>query len=414
MLDLFRSDNVVVRSVPASDIRRWVVTFDNYGIGHGFDRPAFGEEFFRKAGVSAVHVMGVREDWYQYPEMGEAMLAVREATAGAQRVMTYGSSMGGYAALRFAEAAGANAVLALSPQYSIDPEKAPFEVRWLQDSQRIRWLPEVDGTLSVTAKPVVIFDPSGDDLLHVKLIEEAIAIERIMLPHCGHPSTTFLGEIGLLGNLVLQVLDGTLDADEMRREARRRRRTSSIHHMLLANLQPQRRIEWGLKLARKSLELAPHNPGAMTALATRLGQMRRHEEALVLYEAATVRSNRDPTYLVAYADGLVASGRAPEAIPIADEAVRKLPASAHLWYWLSVIQWAADDRKGAIGAIEEAIRLHPECSIYKLTLDNYRAKMAPPSRPPLDTAGRTKQLIGRLRNAIRNRWVRSSESDAPR
>lgn len=414
MPDLFRSDNVVVRSVPASDLSRWVVTFDNYGIGHGFDRAAFGEEFLRKAGVSAVHVMGAREDWYQYAEMGEAMLAVRGATAGAKRVMTYGSSMGGYAALRFAEAAGANAVLALSPQYSIDPEKAPFEVRWLQDSQRIRWLPEVDGALRTTAKPVIVFDPCGDDLLHVKLIEEAVAIERIMLPHCGHPSTTFLGEVGLLGSLVLQVLEGTLDADGVRREARRRRRTSSIHHMLLANLQPQRRIEWGLKLARKSLELAPHNPGAMTSLATHLGRVKRHEEALVLYEAAMVRSNRDPTYLVAYADGLVASGRAPEAVLIAEEAVRKLPASAHLWYWLSVVQWAADDRVGAISAIEGAIRLHPECKIYRLTRDSYRAKIAQPSRPSLHTGGRTKQLIGMLRKAMLNWRVRSSENGALR
>jgi len=408
MSDLFRSDNVVVRSVPASDLSRWVVTFDNYGIGHGFDRHGFGEEFLRNAGVSAIHVMGAREDWYQYPEMAAAMQAVRQATIGAERVMTYGSSMGGYAALRFADAAGANAVLAISPQYSINPQKAPFETRWQQDSQRIRWLPDVDGVLKVAAKPVIVFDPCGDDLLHVNLIEEAIAIERIMLPHCGHPSTTFLGEVGLLGSLVLQVLEGTLDADGVRREARRRRRTSSIHHMLLANLQPQRRIEWGLKLARKSLELAPHNPGAMTSLATHLSRMGRHEEALVLYEAAMVRSNRDPTYLVAYADGLVASGRAREAILVADEAVRKLPASAHLWYWLSVIQWAADDREGAIAAIEGAIRLHPESTVYRLTQDSYRAKIAQPSRPPLRAGGRAKQVIGMLRNAIRNWRVRSS------
>jgi tetratricopeptide (TPR) repeat protein len=405
MLDLFRSDNVVVRSVPASDTSRWVVTFDNYGIGHGFDRPAFGENFLRSAGVSAIHVMGRREDWYQYLEMVDAMRAVREATAGAERVMTYGSSMGGYAALRFADAAGANAVLAISPQYSIDPAKVPFEKRWLQDSQRIQWLPDIDGAMTVTAKPVVVFDPSGDDLLHVRLIEEAIAIERIALPSCGHPAATFLEDVGLLGGLVFQVLDGALDAEEVRQEARRRRRTSSVHYMRLADLQPIRRLEWGLALARKALELAPHSPGAMTALATRLGQAGRHDEALALHEAAVTQSNRDPTYLVALADGLTASGRAQEAVPIAEETVRKLPEAAHLWYWLAVNQWAADRRNEAVNAIERAIALHPACSIYHATRDHYREQMAPSSAP--SSSARRERLMHRLTAAVRSRFFRS-------
>lgn len=382
MPDLFRSDNVVVRSVPASDLSRWVVTFDNYGIGHGFDRAAFGEDFLRKEGISAIHVMGVREDWYQYVEMAEAMRVVRQATAGAERVMTYGSSMGGYAALRFADAAGANAVLALSPQYSIDLQKAAFEKRWLQDSQRIQWLPEIDGVLTSQAKPVVAFDPSGDDLLHVKLIEKSIAISRIELPYCGHPATTVLGEMGLLGALVLQVLDGSLDVEGMRREARRRRRVSSVHHMRLANLQPPRRAEWGVKLARRALELAPHNAGAMEALAARLGQTGRHEEALALYEAALAQSNRDPVYLVALADALVANGRAKEAVSLAEETVRRHSAYAHLWYWLAVIRWEANHRNEAVAAITKAIELHPQLETYRLTLDYYHAEMAPPSQLP--------------------------------
>src|SRR5690606_30202022 len=142
---------------------------DNYGIGHGFDRPGFGEEFLRNAGISAIHVMGVREDWYQYPEMPAAMQAVRQATAGAERVMTYGSSMGGYAALRFADAAGANAVLAISPQYSIDPKKMPFETRWHQESQRIQWRPEIDGRIVCDSYPVIVFDP----------IEDGCQVERV-------------------------------------------------------------------------------------------------------------------------------------------------------------------------------------------------------------------------------------------
>ena len=75
---LFESENLVIKVRAQSDKSRWVVTFDNYGIGHGFERLGFGEAFFADNGVSALHVMGRREDWYQYPEIKQALAAVRE------------------------------------------------------------------------------------------------------------------------------------------------------------------------------------------------------------------------------------------------------------------------------------------------------------------------------------------------
>lgn len=401
MIDLFRSDNVLVRSVPAEDVSRWVVTFDNYGIGHGFDRLGFGEEFLRQAGVSAIHVLGRQEDWYQYPEMAEAMAAVRQATAGAGRVMTYGSSMGGYAALRFADAAGANAVLAISPQYSIDPQKAPFETRWLQDGQRIEWLPQIDGALTCRALPNVVFDPSSDDRRHVDLIEAEINIRRVALPYCGHPAATFLSDVGLLGEVVFGALSGGLVADDFRREARRRRRGSSIYHAALAALQPSVRPEWGVALARRALDIAPKNPLSMNVLASHLTQLGRHEEAIALHESAVDASSRDANYLVSLANALVASGRPTEAVEIAREVVGRLPNSAHVRSWLGFVYWNAGERPQAITAMERALILHPGYEAYQATLQHYRDVE---TREPL----RQQRGIGRLLKVLRRKPGRSA------
>lgn len=372
MIDLFRSDNVVVRAVPAEDVSRWVVTFDHYGIGPGFDRPGFGEDFLRQSGVSAIHVMACREDWYQYPEMAEAMAAVRQATAGAERIMTYGTSMGGYAALRFADAAGANAALAISPQYSIDPAQVPFETRWLQDSHRIQWLPEIDGLLVCRCRPVIVFDPAGEDGPHIRRIEAEIDIVPVDIRYSKHPSTTYLLETGLLKSLVFDVLSGAFDAGAFKKEAGQRRRQSATYLSRLAELQPPRRHKTGMALARRACDTAPNDPIALGVLGKYCGDAGDHDQAVALHERATEISQRAPNCLVSHGNALLAAGRVDEALVLADEVIVQLPEQAHLRAWRSLILWQLGSAEQAIHAIEQAIALDPHQPGYFQTLERYR------------------------------------------
>ncbi|MGO4409339.1 MULTISPECIES: tetratricopeptide repeat protein [unclassified Brevundimonas] len=377
MIELFRSNNVVVRSVPVGDAGRWVVTFDNYGLGPGFNRPGFGEAFLRQSGVSAIHVMGRREDWYQYPEMAEAMAAVRRATAGADRVMTYGSSMGAYAALRFADAAGADAVLAISPQYSVDPAKVPFETRWLQDGRSIAFRPEIEGRLSCACRPVIVYDATGDDERQVRLIAAEIKADLIGLRYIHHPATTFLQEMALLGPLVFDVLAGDLDVEAFRAEAKARRRDSSIYLSRLAELQPVCRARTARALATLAVERAPHSPMALTALAACLGLAGEHDEAVALHERATELGLRAANHLVPHANGLIAAGRVEEALPLVEEAVDKLPTAAHLRYWHGLILWRAGKTEAAVAALEMAVLLDPHPPSYRELLDTCRTNLEP-------------------------------------
>lgn len=405
MIDLFRSDNVVVRCVPAEDLSRWVVTFDNYGIGHGFDRAGFGEDFLRNSGVSAIHVLGRGDDWYQYPEMAEVMAAVRAATVGADRVMTYGSSMGGYAAIRFADAAGAHAVLAISPQYSIDPYKVPFETRWLQEACRIAWLPEIDGPIRCACTPVVVFDPTGEDRRHVEMIAAETAVEPLDLLHSGHPSATYLSELGLLGPLVLKMLSGTLDLADFRAEARSRRRQCPAYLSRLAALQPARRAGLALALAQGAKDLAPDNPSALAAVASLLGKSGDHEQALAYLDVLSRVTGRAPNYLVLQAQALVDAGRLDEARVLAREVVGPECDAANLWAWLGHIEWQCGATGAAIAAVERAVDLFPSYPAYQLQLDHYRACL------PAEKEALPKRRLARVFRAAKRRLGLTAADD---
>lgn len=375
MDELFRSENLVVRRVPAQDQSRWVVTFDNYSIGHGFDREGFGEAFLKQYGVSAIHVMGQREDWYQYPDMEAALAAVRAATAGATRVMTYGSSMGGYAAIRFADRAGAHAALAISPQYSIDPAKAPFEKRWPADGRRIQWRAELDGPITSAIRPVVVYDPASDDRLHRDLIVRDIDIDEIALPYSGHPAATYMLEVGLLVSLVFGVLEGTADVRTFQREGRQRRRGSTAYLCHLAERQPASRQATAIALARRAVEQNPDSAIAGVTLARLLTAAGRHEEALDLHRRNIELTSRYFIYLVAYADALAAAKDPAGALAVAREVMAEVEMQRmpHLNGWLGLIAWSAGERDEAIAALARAVELDPANMGYRRRLRDYRA-----------------------------------------
>lgn len=369
--ELFRSKDVVVRRVPAEDSDRWVVTFDHYGIGHGFERPGFGEAYFKAQGISAIHVMGRGDDWYQYADMDAALATVRAATRGAARVVAYGSSMGGFAALRFADAAGATDVLALSPQYSIDPKVAVQERRWSQDFRRIRWRADASGPIACSARAVVVYDPVSPDHWHSERIAQDIHCHLIRLPYTAHPVTTYLSDAGLLGPLLAGLLEGGLDPRAFRRAARQRRSSNGIYLGEIAAAQPRRRAATALSLARRALDVSPGNYHASVSLARLLSLEGQHEEAVSILTALVDQSDRSLTYVVDLGNALMAAGRSGEARAIADEVLSRASDVAHLHAWAAYICWLKGDVADARRLIRRAVALDAGNRVYLRAIIDY-------------------------------------------
>ncbi len=279
-LVIYRSPQLLVKAAHrGSDC--CVVTFDSFTDTTELDRSAFGEEFLVKHGISAVHVVNARNHWYHEPDWREAIGAARNAASGYARILTYGSSMGGYAALRFADHIGATGVLAFSPQYSLDPRKAPFEKRW-QKSRRRKWLPELSGPLSSDIPSVVVYDPSMEsERLHVERIADEMPIQTLVLPHAGHHTAAFLSECGLLSDIVLQMVAGQPDLIAIARQARARRK-QSLHYLIALSDSARRtnRSATALAIARRATDIAPDSPVSWHQLGQLLSNLGKHGEAL--------------------------------------------------------------------------------------------------------------------------------------
>ncbi len=373
---LYESRDLLVRHVPAAVAARHVVTFDCYHDDRTLARPGFGEEYFARHRIGATHLLSRDNDWFQYPELPDALAVMRAAASGAGSVLAYGSSMGAYAAVRFGEAAGATAALALSPQYSIDPAKTPFERRWGQDRRRLRPLPALDGPIRSRIRPVVAYDPHGMDRPHADRIAQDTPIQRLRLPFAGHPVGSYLQEAGLLQGLVMGALDGTLDVAAAERAARAARRKLAIYHGVLAERQPRSRPRWAVALAQRAVALDPGRPEGHHALAMRLSAADRHAEALEVHRQVAALE-RHPAYLMDYCIALTRAGDSAGAIAMAHEIKTAWPQHAGIHNTIADLLRARRDLPGALRFAERALALDPANELYQRAVAVLRARLRP-------------------------------------
>ena len=207
------------------------VTFESYADERGADRAGFGEHFLQSRGFTAYHFLPRSNVWYQYPEMEAALASVRADIAPGKRILTYGMSMGGYAAFRFADRLGAHCVVAFSPQYSIDPRIVKWEKRWHKGMADVPPLLWESGVPRRDVPLYVFYDPHDHDRRHVRLIAREHDVRRVRIRYGSHPCIGYLNECGLLGDVIIALAEDRFDAAACQREAWARREQSTTYQM---------------------------------------------------------------------------------------------------------------------------------------------------------------------------------------
>ncbi|MCS0502204.1 alpha/beta hydrolase [Ancylobacter mangrovi] len=185
------------------------VTFESMMPVRDPDRPGFAEHFLQSRGYSAYHMQPKTNSWYQYQEMAEALAMVREAIAPGTRLVTYGSSMGGYGAYRFSAPLRADKVIAFSPQYSINRFRTWWERRWAADGRPLIWdrqAPHHGGDL------FIFYDPLNTDRHHIRGMRREADIRPVRMFFSGHASIAYVQELGFLEKAVLDIAEDRFDA----------------------------------------------------------------------------------------------------------------------------------------------------------------------------------------------------------
>ena len=288
--ELFRSEDLLVRRVAGNGGPLCYVTFASYTDNRTLDRPGFGEDHFRGRRIDAIHVLSRENRWYQHPELTEALAAVAAAIAGYERVIAYGSSMGGFAALRYGASCGASVGLALSPQFSVDPAVAPFDRRWPADLARISFRNDAD--LPTLPVQYVAYDPcEAHDRRHFDLFAAHSPTIGLPVPHGGHPVGSYLLETGTLQPLLEQLETGSFDAAAYVRELRRRRRRSGHYFYTLALRTPAHRPRQKVALARLAVEAQADSPLYRSQLGSALDAAGEFDAAYQVHLDAIAMAN---------------------------------------------------------------------------------------------------------------------------
>lgn len=365
-MELFRSEDLSVRRVGDRG-GTLVVTFGSYTDEPTLDRAGFGERFLRRERIDAIHVINRVNRWYQHPETAAALAAVRAVAQDYERVITYGSSMGGYAALRFAAACGADTAIALSPQYSVDPAVAPWETRWQPDVAQTTF---AEPAYDPVPRQYIFYDPRvAPDDRHVALFAAAAPAQLVPLPFGGHPVSALLAETGALQAALRAIVESSFDPADVRARVRAGRRRSQHVYFTLARRATPRRPELAVRLLDRAEAIEPesHIVSAKAALLDRLG---RHDEAAPLHRAAVERTPTNALAWIALALHREATGDAAGA---ADALRRAIPGQSGSTLLrvrtMQLRMWLRRHRLGAVDRlVDRAIRRIDRSSRHALIL----------------------------------------------
>ncbi len=216
---------------------RLVVSFEPGGHAADIGQPAWAQALVAKAGWDGLHIIPKVLDWYQSPEIWR-YLALAERTGffdGYDEVVTYGSSMGGFAAMATARLVRAKRVVALQPRSSLRwsvpwPSAQSSQLSYPRRGARAEALDGLTADMDIC----LFADPFYQrDWHHASRVPAAMLFR---VPLVQHRVPQFFQEMGLLGALARRAISGTLERGWYREKMRGRRRSSIYRRGLAAAL----------------------------------------------------------------------------------------------------------------------------------------------------------------------------------
>ncbi|AYF01258.1 hypothetical protein PY32053_01631 [Paracoccus yeei] len=256
------------------------------------DRTGFGAGVFDQRGFSMLCVIGKWDHWWQ-PSGIEQILSISNsliARRGYSSVCTYGISMGAYGAGLLADRFGASRAIMVAPQFTPDPGKPPYELRWRAEAHRIKFERDnMDEALKGPATRLIIFDPwHRPDRAHADLFLQRQGCRAISVPFSGHAPADVLKETRLLRRTITELIDGTFDHAGYRRALRSARGSSPSYLAMMADKICRRWPDAAISLLDRAITLDPKRSTYISRMIGVLIRIKRYEAALSTAETAVV------------------------------------------------------------------------------------------------------------------------------
>jgi len=162
-----------------------------------------GTDPLLKEGYDVICVQSNCDDWHQNVSI-EGIDKLKDFLSKTYEIAKgYGSSMGGFGAICYAERLGLKSVLALSPQYTISEG---FDKRWSRYDESIVWYQAAEMAIKYDGLIRLVYDPFDLDALQAKLICDKFTKATIFcheIKFGSHPTTHYFNDGGVLKSLLL-------------------------------------------------------------------------------------------------------------------------------------------------------------------------------------------------------------------
>jgi len=314
----------------------------------------------RKLNIPALGFVAKSDHWYPFDDTMTLIRSNAPILRNYSHVVLYGYSMGAYAALKFSAALGARKVIALSPQFSIDPQDTgQADARFAA-----HFNPAINDGMAlergdIGGEPYLFYDPSmPEDAMHASHIAGLAPCHRVVMPFAGHGTANFVAKSGASASFFAMIGRPETDLADMRRFIRIARLGSPeylcrIGDRLAARgriADAQRAV--GHALAREQNNI--HTQFRQLDLFLKAGQ---RDEAMQAFERLSARPSESAAHAVKICQAYEAAGEKHRAPARLREEISRWPHEPLLRIKLALLLFEQGQLEQARGLAFEAAKL---------------------------------------------------------
>ena len=213
------------------------------------------EKSLLKHDFNVIGIMPKQKSWFPESSMRQMFTEIEDLIAPFKTRIGYGGSMGGYAAIKYSNLLDLKRVVALVPQYSINPddvEDPRYNMFFHAELNANMQIQPQD--VSAEREYIVVYDPycPEDRAQYVKLEQVLPHIHTLNLPFTGHDAIAVLASSELLHDFLLHDFDATYFYKKIRQV---KKNSKFYYRKVIENLLPRHKNALGSILINNDLQL---------------------------------------------------------------------------------------------------------------------------------------------------------------
>lgn len=213
------------------------------------------EKSLEKFQYNVIGIMPKEKSWFPEYSMKNMLVAIQDYLAPFKIRIGYGGSMGGYAAIKYSNLLDLQRVVALVPQFSIDPNDVVdlrYNMFYHADLNKDMKISPQD--VSVSREYIVVYDPYyQEDRIHYEKIKQLLPqVKTLHLAHTGHDAIAILASSELLNDFLTREFNETYFYKKIRQV---KKNSKFYYRKVIEGLLPNHRRSLGQILKNNDFQL---------------------------------------------------------------------------------------------------------------------------------------------------------------